>query len=78
MSSEIEVARVGITVTLQVAERFEPSVVVAVITVCPVLTAKIVAVLSSFTLTTATSKLSDFHVTDLFEASSGNTIQLIF
>ena len=66
----IDSASVGTTVTLQEAERFEPSTVVAVIVASP----SAIAVTTPLALTVATASFDDVHVTDLFVAVSGSTV----
>ena len=61
-----------VTVILQVADLFEPSVVVAVIVASPALT----AVTTPLALTVATDVFDDFHVTDLFVVFDGRTVAL--
>ena len=78
LSRVIDSACVATTVTLHEADKFEPSVVVAVIIQFPSLTPKIVAVPSIFSRTTAIFASSDFHIVRIFEASAGDIIQEIF
>ena len=70
LSSVIDSANVGTTVTLQDAERFEPSAVVAVMVASPTATAVTLPLAS----TVAIDSFDDFHVTALFEALSGSTV----
>jgi len=68
--SVIEAAGVGTTVTLQVAERLEPSAVVTVIVVSPTA----IAVTTPFASTVATASFCDFQVTALLVVVAGSML----
>ena len=70
LSSVIDVANVGMTVTLHVAERFEPSTVVAVIVASPTA----IAVTTPLASTVAIDSSEDDQVTALFIANSGRIV----
>ena len=65
-SSVSEATSTGFTVTVQVAVRFVPSVVVAVMVASPTL-----RVVTTPSTTVATVSSDDFHTTVLLSASSG-------
>ena len=72
LSSTIDSAKVGSTITLQVADKFEPSVVIAIIVASPTE----IAVTKSFSSTIATDSSDDIQTTDLSVVNSGSIVTL--
>ena len=70
----IDSADVGLTVTVQEADRAEPSLVVAVMVASPTET----AVTRPFSSTEATQGSEETHDTDLSGISSGSTVAVSF